>query len=327
MAQTEGSENPGKMVIRLLWLLPVIGALLLAGCGKEEPKPVASGKAAHHQQDKAPKVSMDDIRPSTSAEFDCTDTTPGSSEKRLWCMGLKDWQASKGYSSTNNAARDDFIGAWKIGLLDALQANTPALESLRNNPVAADGYEAGYIAVVNSQGIVEYDCSGQGSDNEYRDRWCEASKAYSNNSEGSPSNLILRNNYINGFMSGKAIALTMPTSMDSLLGGTPAQDGKQAIDEPPVSAPRSQRIFFTGFNSGYQAMVDTVRESVNQVMEQMQNLQGMQGMEGMPPGMPGMDGMPSMDNGSGMSAPPPGMPGGMGEMPGDGMPDSQDGMN
>ena len=78
--------------------------------------------------------------------------------------------------------------------------------------------------------------------------------------------------------------------MESLFGGEQSSvDGKRAIDEPTDHL-KAIRIFHQGFNDGFQAMLDTVRESVNQVMEQMQNLDVMPGMEG----MPDMDGMPGM---------------------------------
>ncbi|MCG8531568.1 MAG: myeloid leukemia factor, partial [Desulfovibrionales bacterium] len=219
----------------------------------------------------------------------------------------RDWQGSENFRD-NDGARDEFIAAWKLGYLDASAGKNPAMDNLQSRPLAADGYETGYIAVLDHQGVIEYDCSeGDETDNEYRDRWCEASKAYNKSNLGSAANAVLRSNYINGYMAGRAIALTIPTSMESLFGDAALdENAKKPIDAPEADTPKGIQIFYKGFNDGFKAMIDTVRESVNQVMEQMQNMPGMEGMDGMPGMMPGMDGMPP-DMPPGMDDMMPGM--------------------
>ncbi|WP_087107412.1 hypothetical protein [Parendozoicomonas haliclonae] len=275
---------------------------MLQGCSEQDKKSktVASQKAAEQQGDVVEQVTIEDILPeSATTSYNCDDSSGMTADKRFWCLGLKAWSQSEHFDE-GSSARDEFINAWKLGALDAQQARDPAIENLQTRPLAAAGYESGYVSVLDAIGIVEYECSeGEETDNEYRDRWCEAANAYNSSRLGSPANAVLRGTYINGYMSGRAIALTLPTSMESLFGGesTPQEGAKKAIDEPDSDTPKSIQVFYRGFNDGFQAMIDTVRESVNQVMEQMQ---GMPGMDGMPPGMEGMPGMDGM-------MPPPGM--------------------
>ncbi len=266
----------------------ILTTLLLPGCSKQDDsKGRKSQMAESGMAADVSSVSVDDIQPDATS-YDCT-SMAGSADKRSWCLGLQAWNDSE-YHSRDDRARDEFIEGWRLGSLDAQQAVNPGIEQLQSRPMAAAGYESGYINVLDAIGVIEYECSeGAETDNEYRDRWCEAAAAFNRARLASPTNAVLRGTYINGYMSGRAIALTLPTSMESLFGGEQSSvDGKRAIDEPTDHSPKAIRIFHQGFNDGFQAMLDTVRESVNQVMEQMQNLDVMPGMEG----MPDMDGMP-----------------------------------
>ena len=281
-------------------VMAIFMVLMLPGCGddnKAETTQITKTKAKEQpKEDVVEQVSVEDIRPGESAGFDCDDPSGMTPDKRFWCRGLKAWTESENHQADNNHACDEFIEAWKLGSLDAMQGRTPAIENLQSRPVAADGYETGYISVLDSQGVIEYDCSeGEETDNEYRDRWCEAAASYNSSGQGSATNAILRNIYINGYMSGRAIALTLPTSMESLFGSeAPREEAKSAIDEPESGAPKSILVFHRGFTDGFQAMIDTVRESVNQVMEQMQSMPGMDGMP--PPGMDDMGMPPGMEH-------------------------------
>ncbi|WP_281645669.1 hypothetical protein [Parendozoicomonas sp. Alg238-R29] len=275
--------------------------IMLQGCGNEDDdkeQQDVTETVTPIEQD-VERVTIEDIRPSEVVGYDCDDSSGMTPDKRFWCRGLKDWKENNNFQADNTSARDEFIESWKLGSLDAMQGRTPAIDNLQSRPIAANGYESGYIGVLDAQGIIEYECTeGEETDNEYRDRWCEAAAAYNASRQGDPTNAILKNSYISGYMSGRAIALTLPTSMESLFGGDGPKDaGKSAIDEPEPGSPKAILVFHRGFTDGFQAMIDTVRESVNQVMEQMQN---MPGMDGMPPGMDGM-GMP------GMGDMPPGM--------------------
>ncbi len=281
---------------RAALVLPAMMAIILQGCGKQDD----DKKAQEANEIKTDQVTVQDIVPGPVSDFDCDDPTGMTADKRFWCKGFRSWQDSNSYQDSDDA-RDEFISAWKLGYLDASQGRDPAVDNLQSRPIAAEGYENGYITVLDDQGIIEYDCSeGDETDNEYRDRWCEASTAYSKSGLGSAANAVLRGNYINGYMAGRAIALTIPTSMESLFGDSaPDENAKKPIDEPDADSPKGIQVFYKGFNAGFQAMIDTVRDSVNQVMEQMQNMPGMEGMENMegmmPPGMENM--MPPMPDG------------------------------
>ena len=299
-------------MVSVMAITMVLITILLQGCTQEKKEKVVAATDSSDEY----QVSLADIRSATESatgsafsSYECNTATGMTSDKRFWCMGHKAWLESEYSNEGEEATQNEFIEAWKLGALDAQQARDPAVENLRSRPVAAAGYESGYISVLDATGIVEYECSdGDETDNEYRDRWCEASIAYNSSRMGAAHNAVLRAAYVNGYMSGRAIALTLPTSMESLFGDEPPQDGgKRAIDElGSAASPKAIKTFNTGFHEGFQAMIDTVRESVNQVMEQMQGMDGMPGMEGMPgDGMPGMPGMPGMD----------GMMPGMGDMP------------
>ncbi|MTI13299.1 hypothetical protein [Sansalvadorimonas verongulae] len=273
-------------------------AVMLPGCGDDKKAETTPSPQIKEQpeEDIIEQVTVEDIRPGESAGYDCGDSSGMTPDKRFWCRGLKAWMVSESYQADNGHDRDEFIEAWKLGNLDAIQGRTPAIENLQSHPVAADGYEIGYIGVLDAQGVIEYDCSeGDETDNEYRDRWCEAAASYNSSRQGDAANAIMRNIYINGYMAGRAIALTLPSSMESLFGSeAPKEGNKSAIDEPENDAPKSILVFHRGFTDGFQAMIDTVRESVNQVMEQMQSMPGMDGMP--PPGMDGMGMPPGMEH-------------------------------
>ena len=259
--------------------------LLLAGC-REQDQPSQGTPESNSES-----VATAECTPVTSANnslggasYDCS-IAAGTADKRFWCFGLQVWHKSQ-FQNQGEAERNRFIEAWQSGALDAQQALDPTIDKFKSSPQAQAGYESGYISVLDAMGVVEYECSdGPETNNEYRDRWCEGAAAFNASHLASPTNVVLRNTYINGYMSGRAIALTLPTSMESLFGGGVGveADGKQAIEEPESSAPKPIKIFYQGFNDGFKAMLDTVRESVNQVMEQMQSMEGMPGMEGLPP--------------------------------------------
>ena len=292
--------------------MAIVLSLSLGGCGKQDEKKTVASEASSHTEAEPDQVTVKDLVAADSQGYDCDDPSGMTADKRFWCKGFRSWQDSDSFSDSSNA-REEYITAWKLGYLDASQGRNPAIDNLQSRPVAANGYETGYLTVLDNQGVIEYDCTeGDETDNEYRDRWCEAAAAYSKSNSGSSGNAVLRNNYINGFMAGRAIALTIPTSMESLFGdAAPDTNAKKPIDQPEANAPKGIQVFYNGFNAGFQAMIDTVRESVNQVMEQMQNMPGMEGMEGMP-GMPGMDGMPMPP----MGELPPGMENMMPPVPG-----------
>ena len=270
----------------------ILATLLLTGCKEDSDQTDKNHSAALLEPFESDSAESLKNMPANgqSRRFDCSDPSGMSSDKRLWCRALGAWQRSDSFSDSAHQ-QDEYIEAWKLGYLDAAQAKNPVAESLRDRPLAANGYDSGYMAQLDDQGIIEYDCGGTNdSDNEYRDRWCEGFAAYSKSDQGTSSNAVLRSIFINGYMSGKAIALTMPSSMESIFDEevtAPAAGAKKPIDQPDSTTPRSVAVFYRGFNNGFQAMLDSIRESVLQLREQMQNMPGM-GADGSLPGMEGL---------------------------------------
>ena len=182
--------------------------------------------------------------------------------------------------------RDAFIDAYGLGQQDASMANDP--RPSYELPVDQAGYQAGYHMVIEAQGLLDYDCDSE-SDAEYQDRWCDAAVAYRNSGPGSADNAVLRGRYIDGYMSGRAIAVTIPAAMDIMLGSEARSGIRQAITEPSAMKSKAERAFYQGFDEGHRAMLATIQESINQVMQQMhQNAEAM-------PSMPGMESMMPVD--------------------------------
>ena len=90
-------------------------------------------------------------------------------------------------------------------------------------------------------------------------------------------------------MAGGRVALTVPTSMEAFFSGDNPEEGKQpAVVQPEGDLKDTLQAFYRGFDEGYKAMIASIRESINQVMEQMQIPNNMELPEGMmPPPVPG----------------------------------------
>ena len=256
--------------------------VMLQGCGNNEEdgqSPVLDEPAVEREVVEVIVEKPVVVPPKTP---DCNNATESSAATRAWCKGLDAWKRSQMFAKEDNQKRDAFINAYGLGQQDASMASNP--QSLSGQPVAQAGYRAGYQAVVAAQGFVHYSCDGE-SDNEYLDRWCEAAVAYKSSGLGASDNAILRGRYIDGYMSGRAIALTIPTAMEVMFSGETKAGSRQAIAEPSAMKSKAERAFYQGFDEGHRTMVALIQESINQVMQQMP-----QGMEAMP-SMPGMESM------------------------------------
>ena len=253
--------------------------ILLQGCGnnEDEQAPVLEEPVVEREV-----VEVIVEKPVPEKKPDCSNASALTASSRAWCQGLDVWKRSTVFAKDDNQKRDAFINAYGFGQQDAAMAANP--QSYSGQPVVQAGYRAGYQAVVEAQGLVSYSCDGE-SDNEYLDRWCEASAAYKSSGLGASNNAILRGRYVDGYMSGRAIALTIPTAMDVMFSGETKAGSRQAITEPSAMKSKAERAFYQGFDEGHRTMVALIQESINQVMQQMP-----QGMETMP-SMPGMESM------------------------------------
>ena len=87
-------------------------------------------------------------------------------------------------------------------------------------------------------------------------------------------------------MGGGRVALTVPTSMESFFNGENPEGKQPAIVQPEGELKSTELAFYRGFDEGYKAMIASIRESINQVMQQMQIPNNMELPEGMMPPQP-----------------------------------------
>lgn len=271
------------MAKSLLMALPCAAllAVVLQGCedGTEE-----GGQAAATGQPAVKREAVEAVveQPVLPEIPNCDDDTYASAAARIWCKGLAEWKRSQVFVGDDNQKRDAFINAYGLGQQDASMASDPRPPS--EQPVDQAGYQAGYHMVIEAQGLLDYACDSEPGA-EYQDRWCDASVAYKNSGLGSADNAVLRGRYIDGYMSGRAIAVTIPAAMDVMLGSEARSGIRQAVAEPSAMKSKAERAFYQGFDEGHRAMLATIQESINQVMQQMhQNADTS-------PSMPGMESM------------------------------------
>ncbi|AMO58410.1 hypothetical protein GZ77_19180 [Endozoicomonas montiporae] len=262
-------------------LLPAVAVLaILQGCSK--PK-------------ECPKVApvVDDSRVITAEEsYDCSVVDSSNPLKQVWCEAKALFDASS--VAADQEAFGTFLTGFRQGINDARRAEAStvsreALEGQNEKPLEA-GYRAGYNGVVKQLGFLEYDCRDGKQASEYKDRWCEAEDAYRVAGVGNSDNPFLKGRFIDGYMAGGRVALTVPTSMESFFSGENPEGKQPAIFRPEGEQQEEQKAtdiaFYRGFDEGYKAMIASIRESINQVMQQMQIPDNMQMPEGLMPPEP-----------------------------------------
>ena len=260
-------------------LLPVMMAVLtlIGGCGK--------------QSDNSEKtVSLSDTQPQTSDEsYNCSSLDNSNPLKQSWCQAKALFDHKEGMKPSADSLKQ-YVSGFRHGINDARQAKASRISRFitddRKESPEDSGYRDGYQSVVTQLGLIEFDCRSDGEPSEYRERWCEAADSYRIAGIGGDNNPFLRNRYVDGYMAGGRVALTVPTSMESFFSGD-APEGKQpAIIPPEGDLMGTELAFYRGFDEGYKAMIASIRESINQVMEQMQVPNNMQFPDGMAPPAP-----------------------------------------
>lgn len=256
----------------------VVGLALLQGCSQQKECP------------KVAPVVEDSARPVAEEEsYDCSSLDGADALKQTWCeaRGVFD----KSDLSSDLEAFNAFLKGYRNGVNDARMAETSkvsreALEGQKEKPFEA-GYRAGYQTVVSQLGILEYNCRDTEQASEYKDRWCEADDAFRISGIGSSDNPFVKGRFIDGYMAGGRVALTVPTSMEAFFSGENPEGKQPAIFKPEGDdLPATEQAFYRGFDEGYKAMIASIRESINQVMQQMQ-APNMQMPEGLMPPQPG----------------------------------------
>lgn len=259
--------------------LPAVAVLaILQGCS--EPK-------------ECPKVAsvVDEGCPAAVEEsYDCSIADSRDPMKQTWCEARSLFDESVAADAPE--AFGPFLKGFRQGINDGRRAEARSvarepLEGQKEKPFEA-GYRAGYNGMVEKLGMVEYDCRDGEQASEYKDRWCEAEDAYRIAGVGSSDNPFLRGRFIDGYMAGGRVALTVPTSMESFFSGENPEGKQSAIFQPEESEELqgTTLAFYRGFDEGYKAMIASIRESINQVMEQMQIPNDMQLPEGLMPPLP-----------------------------------------
>ena len=197
------------------------------------------------------------------------------------------WCEAKEQFASQPFDNDDFpayLHGFREGYAQASQAGD-LLTSASQAPQER-GYNDGYYAVVDAMGIAEYNCSSTDQASEYKDRWCEAAEAFRTGSGAAEPNPLVRDRFIAGYMTGGRVALTVPTSMEAFFGGENPEGNQPAIVQPQGAVNSAEAAFYSGFDVGFKAMIDSIRESINQVMEQMQipgNMDLPEGLMPLPP--------------------------------------------
>lgn len=259
--------------------LPVVLVLaILQGCDKPKDCPKV-----------APVV--DSTHSVTTEEsYDCSMGDSRDALKQTWCEAQSLFDQSSVVGDMD--AFDPFLKGFRQGINDARRAEASvapkeAVEGQHEKPFEA-GYRAGYNGMIEQFGILEFDCRENDKSSEYKDRWCEADDAYRMAGVGSSDNSFVKGRFIDGYMAGGRVALTVPTSMESFFGGDNPDEGKQ----PAIVQPENDELegttlaFYKGFDEGYKAMISSIRESIDQVMQQMQIPNDMQLPEGLMPPQP-----------------------------------------
>ena len=267
---------------RMIWAatLPLIAVLaLLQGCNKPAECP---DNTTVVQETSVINVSGGD------ESYDCNNIERAGFAQQTWCEAKAQFDQSsfKGRESSFK----EFLNGYREGLNHARQAKDSriprTIDEGREGTATEAGYRAGYNTVLKTLGFVEFDCGNSDKASEYKDRWCEASDAFRSSGIGG-SNPFVQGRYIDGYMAGGRVALTVPTSMESFFSGENPEGKQPAIVQPEGELDGTELSFFRGFDEGYKAMIASIRESINQVMQQMQMPNNMELPEGMMPPQPG----------------------------------------
>ena len=223
---------------------------------------------------------------STTGEesYDCAHAERADYLQQTWCEAREQLDLSSHADSPDTLK--GYVKGYRKGLNHARQAQDSrmariSVEGKSDSPEDA-GYKDGYNKVLRDLGIMEFDCTSNDNASEYKDRWCEAADSYRTAGLGG-DNPFTKGRFIDGYMAGGRVALTVPTSMEAFFSGDNPEGKQPAIVQPEGDIKGTELAFYRGFDEGYKAMIASIRESINQVMQQMQIPNNMELPEGMMP--------------------------------------------
>ena len=208
-------------------------------------------------------------------EQDCSN--PQSTDQQLWCEARNSfneysWQAAE---TDNTSSWNNYHLGYKDGSYDAHHARTMRVSGAEETQDEYSlGYGAGYASSMEAMGLTIYDCDEEVVQSEYQSRWCEAADIFTDSNAGkrTGNNPVLRTRFVDGYLSGGRIALTIPASIHELM----ADAAEQALEaklpltlgDHDEGLPDSARAFREGLELGYESMVNNVQDIMAQVMQE-----------------------------------------------------------
>ncbi len=267
----------------------LLTVMFLFGCNKKENK--ATDKNNQVQQLKVEKMKIVAAKPpikptakiltepkvtNNTSLLNCNKIDSLTPVQQFACMGERAWETS-GLSDQN--VKSVFVKAYEQGMLDAQQAKTVNETSLEEQYIKQramakksyqQGYQKGYQSVVHAYGIKNISCHHKKQQTEFEKHWCVASNYYENRHIGPIGNPLLKDRFIFGYLSGLTIAMTLPSSMETLM-----QDGKHNIEDFNAMSPlnnnssEADKIFHKGLVYGFSVMMKKMQQSVDHIMKQM----------------------------------------------------------
>ena len=259
--------------------------------------PMFAVLALLHGCDKAPECpEVTTVMPEITSEVptmgeeshDCAHAGRADYLQETWCEARGQFDSSS--HANNPDAFRGYVKGYREGLNHARQAKDSRMARIsvegKSDSPEDTGYKDGYNKVLTDLGIMEFDCGSGDHSSEYKDRWCEAADSFrtAGMDGGSP---VMKGRFIDGYMAGGRVALTVPTSMEAFFSGDNPEGKQPAIVQPEGDLKGTELAFYRGFDEGYKAMIASIRESINQVMQQMQIPNNMELPEGMMPPQPG----------------------------------------
>jgi hypothetical protein len=263
-------------ISRIVNLIFVVVILSLLGCSNSEDTTL--DKSTENPFTKANKTNQEKftaVSSETSMEFyPCSNSSVQSMQEQTWCEAKKMFQQS---SDANSTSFDSYVFGYRLGINQARLARDrkfaidTELNKNINLEVAENGFNAGYDTVAEAMGVVEYTANESLEEEQnYQTLWNEAADFYQS-SGFSTSNPFIKQSYISGFMAGSKIAVSQDASMASIMDPEAPQDVASGplFSNPTNINTQAVKAFEQGVNTGHQAMLDQIRQSLEKFTKQM----------------------------------------------------------
>jgi hypothetical protein len=261
---------------RIVNVIFAIVVLSLLGCSNSEDTILdkstenISAKSNQTNQDRFTVVNSESL----TEFYPCNNSNIQSMQEQTWCEAKKMFQKSTDADSTSF---DSYVFGYRLGINQARLArdrkfiiDTESNKNI-NLEVAENGFNTGYDTVAEVMGVIEYTPNESlGEEQNYQSLWNEASDFYQS-SGFSNSNPFIKQSYISGFMAGSKIAVSQDSSMASIMDPEASQDiaSGPLFTNPKNINVQTLKAFEQGINTGHQAMLDQIRQSLEKFTKQM----------------------------------------------------------